>query len=34
MLIIHRFKLDQMQGAYETFEQAAGSHALKVIIEP
>ena len=32
-LITHRFKLDQIMDAYETFAQAAQSHALKVIIE-
>jgi len=31
-LITHRFKLDQIQDAYETFGHAAKSHALKVII--
>jgi len=34
LLITHRFKLDQIQYAYETFGHAASSHALKVIIEP
>jgi len=32
-LITHRFKLDQILEAYETFESAAKTHALKVIIE-
>ena len=32
-LITHRFKLDQIVEAYETFEHAANTHALKVIIE-
>jgi alcohol dehydrogenase len=32
-LITHRFKLDQIVEAYETFEHAADTHALKVIIE-
>jgi alcohol dehydrogenase len=32
-LITHRFKLDEILEAYETFGQAATSHALKVIIE-
>ncbi|HTT83097.1 MAG TPA: zinc-dependent alcohol dehydrogenase family protein [Rhizomicrobium sp.] len=31
-LITHRFKLDQILDAYETFGHAAESHALKVII--
>jgi alcohol dehydrogenase len=34
LLITHRFKLDQIKNAYETFGHAASSHALKVIIEP
>jgi len=34
LLITHRFKLDQIIDAYETFAQAASTHALKVIIEP
>lgn len=32
-LITHRFKLAQILEAYETFEQAAETHALKVLIE-
>jgi alcohol dehydrogenase len=32
-LITHRFKLDRIFDAYETFLNAADSHALKVIIE-
>jgi alcohol dehydrogenase len=32
-LITHRFKLDQILEAYDTFGHAADSHALKVIIE-
>ena len=32
-LITHRFKLDQILDAYETFAHAAETHALKVIIE-
>ena len=32
-LITHRFKLDQILDAYETFTSAAKTHALKVIIE-
>lgn len=32
-LITHRFKLDQILDAYETFGSAAKTHALKVIIE-
>jgi alcohol dehydrogenase len=32
-LITHRFKLDRIHDAYETFAHAANSHALKVIIE-
>jgi alcohol dehydrogenase len=31
-LITHRFKLDQIQDAYNTFGRAAETHALKVII--
>jgi alcohol dehydrogenase len=31
-LITHRFKLDQILDAYDTFERAAATHALKVII--
>jgi len=33
LLITHRFKLDQIGDAYETFAHAANTHALKVIIE-
>jgi alcohol dehydrogenase len=33
LLITHRFKLDQILDAYETFGQAARTRALKVIIE-
>ncbi|KKC32767.1 zinc-dependent alcohol dehydrogenase family protein [Devosia psychrophila] len=32
-LITHRFKLDKILDAYETFGHAADTHALKVIIE-
>ena len=32
-LITHRFKLDKIMDAYETFGHAAETHALKVIIE-
>jgi alcohol dehydrogenase len=32
-LITHRFTLDRIEDAYETFGHAASSHALKVIIE-
>jgi alcohol dehydrogenase len=32
-LITHRFKLDEIQDAYDTFGRAAATHALKVIIE-
>jgi alcohol dehydrogenase len=32
-LITHRFKLDRILDAYETFAHAADTHALKVIIE-
>ncbi len=32
-LITHRFKLDQILDAYDTFERAADTKALKVIIE-
>jgi alcohol dehydrogenase len=32
-LITHRFKLDDILQAYETFENAAKTKALKVIIE-
>ena len=31
-LITHRFKLDDILAAYDTFGQAAKTHALKVII--
>ena len=33
LLITHRFKLDRIIDAYETFAHAANTHALKVIIE-
>ncbi|QNA83735.1 zinc-dependent alcohol dehydrogenase family protein [Sphingomonas sp. So64.6b] len=33
LLITHRFKLDQIDEAYETFGNAAKTHALKVMIE-
>jgi alcohol dehydrogenase len=33
LLITHRFKLDKILDAYETFGQAASTGALKVIIE-
>lgn len=33
-LITHRFKLDDILAAYDTFGQAAKTHALKVIISP
>ena len=33
VLITHRFKLASILDAYETFAQAAGTRALKVIIE-
>jgi alcohol dehydrogenase len=32
-LITHRFKLDQIMEAYETFGNAAKEKALKVILE-
>lgn len=32
-LITHRFQLDDVAGAYDTFGRAAETHALKVIIE-
>jgi alcohol dehydrogenase len=32
-LITHRFKLDKIMDAYETFGHAAKTNALKVIIE-
>jgi alcohol dehydrogenase len=32
-LITHRFKLDKILDAYETFGNAANTHALKVILE-
>jgi alcohol dehydrogenase len=32
-LITHRFKLDKILDAYETFGNAASTHALKVILE-
>jgi len=34
LLITHRFALDQILAAYETFSHAANTNALKVIIEP
>jgi alcohol dehydrogenase len=33
-LITHRFKLDKILAAYDTFDRAAETHALKVLIEP
>jgi alcohol dehydrogenase len=33
LLITHRFKLDRILDAYETFAHAADTHALKVVIE-
>ena len=33
LLITHRFKLDQILDAYETFAHAANTRALKVILE-
>ena len=33
LLITHRFKLDQIMDAYETFGHAASTRALKVLIE-
>jgi alcohol dehydrogenase len=33
LLITHRFKFDRILDAYDTFERAANTHALKVIIE-
>ena len=33
LLITHRFKLDQILDAYETFGHAADTRALKVLIE-
>jgi alcohol dehydrogenase len=33
-LITHRFRLDEIQQAYETFANAAKTQALKVLIEP
>ncbi len=33
LLITHRFKLDRILDAYETFAHAADTHALKVMIE-
>ena len=33
LLITHRFKLDRILDAYETFGNAAKTKALKVIIE-
>ena len=32
LLVTHRFRLDQILDAYETFERAADTRALKVII--
>jgi alcohol dehydrogenase len=32
-LITHRFKLDEIDAAYDTFGRAADTHALKVLIE-
>ena len=32
-LITHRFALDDIMNAYDTFGHAADTHALKVIIE-
>ena len=32
-LVTHRFKLDQVLDAYQTFGHAADTHALKVLIE-
>ncbi len=34
LMITHRFKLDRILDAYDTFENAAETKALKVIIEP
>jgi alcohol dehydrogenase len=33
LLITHRFKFERILDAYETFANAAKTHALKVIIE-
>jgi alcohol dehydrogenase len=33
LLIIHRFKLDRILDAYETFAHAVNTRALKAIIE-
>ena len=33
LLITHRFKLNRILDAYETFAHAADTHALKVLIE-
>ena len=33
-LITHHFKLNQILDAYDTFGNAAGTKALKVMIEP
>ena len=33
-LITHRFRLDRILDAYDTFGRAAETHALKVIISP
>ncbi|MBB5462366.1 hypothetical protein [Paraburkholderia sp. Cpub6] len=32
-LITHRFKLEDVAGAYDTLSRAADTHALKVITE-
>jgi alcohol dehydrogenase len=33
LLVTHRFKLDQIFDAYDTFARAASTQALKVVIE-
>jgi hypothetical protein len=33
LLVTHRFKLDEILAAYDTFSRAANTHALKVVIE-
>ena len=33
LLVTHRFKIDRILDAYETFAHAANTRALKVIIE-
>ncbi|EHL32138.1 hypothetical protein LDG_5827 [Legionella drancourtii LLAP12] len=33
LLISHHFKFKDIMDAYETFENAANTHALKVIID-